>query len=153
MTGPVAASSDRLGRLLDKLTAGDGFTLLDEASVAAFADAPGACVLLFVEDPASVPESWDVGVVLPEVLKDLGHPCRTGVVTPETGRTIRGRYGFSRWPAAVFLRDGGYLGAIEGMKDWSVFVSEVRAILAGPVRRLPGIGVAVHVDRESPSCH
>ena len=41
-----------------------------------------------------------------------------------------------------------YCRAIEGMKDWPVFVSAVRAILSGPVRRPPGIGVAVHTDRE-----
>lgn len=153
MTDLTSTRPDRLARLLDKLTARDGFERLDEAGATAFAANPGLCVLLFVEDPASVPESWDVGVVLPDLLKDLGHPCRAGVVPPDAGRALRARYGFSRWPAAVFLRDGGYLGTVEGMRDWPVFVAEVRQILASPVRRLPGIGVAVQADHGSPACH
>ncbi|QSA97328.1 hydrogenase [Methylococcus sp. EFPC2] len=153
MTPTPSPPPDRLAALIAKLTERDAFLLLDEAGEAAFAAAPGAAVLLFVEDPSTVPESWDVGVVLPEVLKDLGQPCRTGVVAPATGRSLRARYGFARWPAAVFLRDGGYLGAIEGMKDWPVLLAETRAILSGPVRRPPGLGVEVRVEGAASSCH
>jgi hydrogenase-1 operon protein HyaE len=37
----------------------------------------------------------------------------------------------------VFLRDGGWLGNIEGLRDWSEYLAEVKALLAGPVRPLP----------------
>jgi hypothetical protein len=84
-----------------------------------------------------------MGVVLPEVLKELPEPCTSGIVPPEAGRVLRARYGFKQWPVLVILRDGRYLGMIEGMCDWPVFVAEARRIPARSSSRPPTVGIEV----------
>jgi hydrogenase-1 operon protein HyaE len=54
-------------------------------------------------------------------------------------------------PALLFLRDGAYVGVIEGLRDWSEFVAEVRQMLAAPVSRPPSIGIAVTAAQSG--CH
>jgi hydrogenase-1 operon protein HyaE len=154
MSFTVASATpiDRLTTLLTRLVKHHGLPPLDEDGLAAFVAAPGVSLLFFPEDPERVPESWDVAAVLPDLVKHLPEPCRAGVVPPETGRHLRNRYGFKLWPALIFLRDGGYLGAIEGMKDWAVFVTEARQILARPASR-PPLGLDIHVEGGSSSCH
>lgn len=147
-----ATPVDRLAVLLSRLVERHGLPPLDETSLDAFAAAPGLNLIFFPEDPERVPESWDVASILPDLLKSLPEPCRAGVVPPFSGRLLRGRYGFKRWPALVFLRDGGYLGAIEGMKDWAAFVADARAILARPASR-PPLGIDIPVEGGSASCH
>jgi len=144
---------DRLTALLARLVNQHGLVSLDETGIDAFTCAPGASLLFFPEDPERVPESWDVAAVLPDLLKDFPQPCRAGVIPPGSGRVLRNRYGFKLWPALVFLRDGGYLGAIEGMRDWASFLAEARQILARPVSRPPTVGIEVRAEVEGPSCH
>jgi len=120
-----------------------GFAALDETSVDAFVDAPGTALLLFADDPRRGGETWDVAVVLPEALRAVAAPLRAGFLLPEAGRRLQPRYGFTRWPAAVFLRDGAYVGAIEGMRDWSEYQSEVAQMLLRPSSRAPTLGVAI----------
>ncbi|SMF97738.1 hydrogenase-1 operon protein HyaE [Methylomagnum ishizawai] len=143
---------DRLATLLARLVKHHGLPLLDETGVEVFAAASGVNLLFFPEDPERVPESWDVAAILPELLKGLPESCRVGVVPPANGRLLRERYGFKRWPALVFLRDGGYLGAIEGMKDWAVFLAEARQILSRPASR-PPLNLNIPVAGDSPACH
>ena len=143
---------DRLTLLLAKLVKHHGLPPLDETGLDTFATAPGVHLLFFPEDPERVPESWDVAAVLPDLVKSLPEPCEAGVIPPSSGRLLRERYGFKRWPALVFLRDGGYLGTIEGMKDWAVFVGEARNILTRPASR-PPLNLNIPVEGGSPSCH
>lgn len=143
---------DRLAILLARLVKHHGFPPLDEAGLEAFASAPGVNLLFFPEDPERAPESWDVAAILPELVKSLPEPCRTGVVPPASGRLLRERYGFKRWPVLVFLRDGGYLGAIEGMKDWAVFLAEAHQILSRPASR-PPLNLNLPVEGGSSACH
>jgi hydrogenase-1 operon protein HyaE len=46
-------------------------------------------------------------------------------------------------PALLFLRDGAYVGVIEGLRDWNELVGEYDAMLLKPVSRARSIGVAV----------
>ncbi len=148
----LAEPSTRIARMLNRLAGKHGFTVVEQADFENFCDSSGITVLFFAEDPSRVPESWDVSVVLPEVLKGLPPLWRAGVVAPETGRALKPRYGFRRFPAVVFLRDGGYLGVIEGMCDWREFIEDVRTILGRPVSRPPTVGIEVRAEA-SASCH
>lgn len=107
-----------------------GFTALSAGNAADFADLPGPAVLFFADDPKRVPESWDVAVVLPDVLSATLEPLRVGLLDPASAHGLAARYGVIRWPSLVFLRDGAYLGVIERMRDWDEFRAEIRRVLA-----------------------
>lgn len=150
---PLSPTLDAFAVLLDRFEKLHGFARLDEAGFEEFAAASGDCVVLFAEDPARVPETWDVAVVLPEVLKGLDGRLRAGVLDMASARRLAPRYGFGTWPALVFLRDGAYVGVIEGMRDWAVYRREVFAMLDKPAGRAPTLGVAVRAEGASGACH
>lgn len=129
-----------------------GYALLSAESFDAFVAGTGERVVLFADDPRKVPETWDVAVLLPELVACAAGKLSVGLLEPETARTLAGRYGVSRWPALVFFRDGGYVGVIDGMRDWGVFANEIPAMLSRPVSRAPGIGIPV-ANGNSSTCH
>lgn len=111
--------------------------IADADALAEFLGGPGEALLLFTDDPARVPECWDVAVILPEVLKELGTPPRAAVLLPELSRALQSRYGLTRTPALAAFRAGGWLGALEGVRDWSAYLAELPSLLARPVSRPP----------------
>jgi len=110
-----------------------------------FAELAGIGVLFFAGDPARDRETVDVAVVLPELVKAFDGTLRPAIVhrSREVELTLQARYGFREWPTLVFLRDGGYLGAISRVQDWGVYLSEVNLILSSQVRRPPGFKIPV----------
>jgi hydrogenase-1 operon protein HyaE len=68
---------------------------------------------------------------------------------PEAARAIAVRYGFRRWPALVVLDGGGYVGAIDGLRNWDEYVDEVARLATAAVTRPPTIGVAVRGPGEA----
>jgi hydrogenase-1 operon protein HyaE len=115
----------------------------------------------FCDDPSRGGETWDVAIILPEVLKELptGLPSglpnlRCGFLLPEAARLIQPRFGFSVWPTVILLRDGGYVGALEGIRDWADYQREIIAMLQKPVSRPPTLGIAVRADGAAGTvCH
>lgn len=149
----LSPTGEALSGLIARLEVQYGFVALDTASFAAFAALSGDCVVLFAEDPARVPETWDVAVVLPEVLKELPAPPRAGILTASAACELQVRYGFRAWPALLFLRDGEYLGVIEGMRDWADYRREVPAMLARSISRAPTVGIPVRSQDAPGGCH
>jgi hydrogenase-1 operon protein HyaE len=129
--------------LLDRLMAKHGLSDLDQAGFQAFMDDPGAGVVLLTDEPDTAAENWDTAVIFPELLAAMGNPLRAAIMRPEHARSLMTRFGLGRLPALLFLRDGGYVGAIEGLRDWSEYVDECAAMLQKPVSRAPSIGIAV----------
>jgi hydrogenase-1 operon protein HyaE len=122
----------------------------------AFIQAPGDALLLCAGDPVQHPECLDVAVVLPELLRVWPGRFRAGVVTPDLEASIQARYGFQRWPTLIFLRRGGYLGAVSGIQDWVVYLARIETLLAAETSRPPSIGIPVasHADHgASHTCH
>ncbi len=143
--GKLAALTERLRKC--------GFEELDNASFDEFTASAGDTFVLFCDDPSRGGETWDVAVILPEVLKGL-QKLRCGFLLPEAARLIQPRFGFSVWPTVILLRDGGYVGALEGIRDWAVYQREIVAILQKPVSRPPTLGIAVRADgAASSACH
>ncbi|OHC65825.1 MAG: hypothetical protein A2040_16795 [Rhodocyclales bacterium GWA2_65_19] len=149
----LAPGLERLSQRFDILQARHGYALLDGDSFAAYVAAPGACLILFAEDPAKVPETWDLTVILPEAVARLDSPVRVGVLAPVAARALAARYGIRIWPALLALRDGEYLGTVEGLKDWSAYVRLIPELLAAPPSRPPSIGIPVHNADAAASCH
>lgn len=151
-TPPRSAMSNNFSGLLDRLASRHGVADLDETGFQAFMDAPGDGVALLTDEPDKAPESWDLAVIFPDLLAATGAGPRGGVLRPEQARALLGRFGVNRLPALLFMRDGGYVGVIEGLRDWGEFVAECAEMLQKPVSRAPTIGIAV-TAAESTSCH
>ncbi len=115
--------------LIDALTTRHGFATVNEATVAAFLRANGDCVLFFAGDAGRLVESDDVAVILPELLKQFPQ-LTPALVEKPAERPLQLKYRFNAFPALVFLRGEGYLGAISRLLGWQEYLSEVRAILA-----------------------
>jgi hydrogenase-1 operon protein HyaE len=149
---PVSAMSKNFSGLLDKLVAKHGISEVDHDEFQAFIDAAGNGVALLTEEPDTAAESWDMAVFFPELLAVIGSDLRAAVVRPESARLLQTRFGLGRLPALLFVRDGGYVGAIEGVRDWSQFVGEAAEMLQKPISRAPSVGIAVSVISSS-TCH
>lgn len=113
-------------------------------NVEAWEDAPGDAVLFFGGDPVRFPEALDVAVVLPELRAACGGHWRVGIVPREVEDAVARRYAVQRWPSLVFLRDGGYLGTVSGMQDWTDYLDDVRRVLAAAPGRRPAPTIAIH---------
>jgi hydrogenase-1 operon protein HyaE len=146
-------SKPTLARLDDRLAqiaAPHCYTRLDAASFDDFLEQAGPALVLFAEDPLRVPETWDLAVILADILKGIAEPLRVALLPPEAAVPLGKRYSISLWPTLVGLRDGGYVGSIEGMLDWDVFRHRLEQLLSAPVRRPPGIGIPV---QGAHACH
>lgn len=130
-----------------------GCTVLDAESFDAFAAQPGETLVLFTEDPQRVPETWDIAVILPELLKGLPNKPRVGLLAPVDAHAVSSRFGIRLWPALLALRGGAYLGVIEGLKDWGVYAAQLPQLLAAPESRPPSIGIPVQTVGATASCH
>ncbi len=149
------ASLARLAERFDILAARDDFVVLDEAVLPSFAAAPGLTLLVLAEDPGRVPETWDLAIILPELVRSLrAADLRVGLLMPDMARAHAPRYGITLWPALLLLRDGEFVGTIEGLKDWAVYRARLAALLDAPATRPPGIGIPVRtLGTSTGTCH
>jgi hydrogenase-1 operon protein HyaE len=55
----------------------------------------------------------------------------------------------------VMLRDGHYLGAVDGIRDWEVYTAELLRLLAAAPTRPPSVGIPVKAADapDAPTCH
>jgi len=141
-------SSQLLGNLHD----GQGYPLVDEQTLPVFLDAHRHSLLFFTEDPDRYPESNDVAVILPELMKVFGNRCAAAVIDRDAERNLQKRFGFSAWPALVVMRGNAYLGAITRVRDWGDYLSELDRLLAAEPTRPPTLGVPI-VEERSHACH
>ncbi len=149
----AAEMKEGFQRLLERLRSQSDIRLLDEAELEAFVQAAGDGMVLFTQEPDQQPETWDVAVILPEVLKQAGGRLRAAIIAPELARAQKARFGITRWPALVFVRDGGYVGSIEGMRNWDEYQQEIIAMLQRPIGRAPSVGIPVMSADAGSSCH
>lgn len=125
--------------LLARLAREAGVPTVTAAGIDAAAAAPGVLGLLYTGDPGRSPESWDVCVVLPELLAACPG-TRAAILDPAESALAAARYGIDKLPALVVLRDGEYIGAIEGMRDWEPFVVALRVLREAPSQPPPVAG-------------
>lgn len=141
---PASAGADaRTHPLLAQLFTKHGATEVDAANFDAFTRRAGHTLLLFAEDPVRYRETLDLAVIVPEIAKAFAGRFAVGVLLPEAARAFHARYGFRRWPAVVMLKDGEYVGAIDGLRDWDEYGEEIARLLAAPPTRPPTVGIAV----------
>lgn len=138
--------------LVERLASATGGADVLPDHVETWEAAPGDAVLFFSGDPVRFPEALDVAVVLAELHARFGQRFRVGIVPCEVEETLARRYAVQRWPSLVFLRDGGYLGTVSGMKDWDDYVREVEATLAAAPGGRPAPTIVIH-RADDAACH
>ena len=147
-TRPAPAEPPLVTRLVDV----HGAARLDEALFEAFVRAPGEAALFFTEDPVRFREVTDVAVILPELAAAAARPFRMAVLPPPLANARAATYGVRRWPALVFVRQGEWLGNIEGLRDWAEYLAAVNELVTGETRPLPARVIPV-AAAGAPSCH
>ncbi|MGV6817382.1 MAG: hydrogenase-1 expression HyaE [Thiotrichales bacterium] len=128
--------------LIDRLSEALGYPLLDLDGVTDFLPQHDFSVLFFTEDIKRFPESNDVAVVLPELISAFPE-LSPAVVARKDEKKLQKQFGFTSWPALVFFREGQYLGALTGIQDWNVYLSEIKSMLASEPSRPPTVGIPV----------
>jgi hydrogenase-1 operon protein HyaE len=137
--------------LLEQMTVQHGFARVTAETIDEFLSAPGHVLLAFTEDPQRYKETLDLAVIAPQIARAFAGRLRPAVLLPADARRVAPRYGFARWPALVVLRDGRYVGAIDGLRDWQDYVDEVERLLAADPVRAP-IGIAA-MHAAGSGCH
>lgn len=145
---PGPTSLDRLETAIGRLQQKHGFQRIadDDQKFPA-----GLVALLLTEDPQRNLEVLDACVILPEALKPLGSDVARWVAGPDTAPALMQKFGVARAPAVVFLRDGQYLGGLNGIRDWREYQAEVARLLDGPAQPRP-IGIPVRAENTSGAC-
>lgn len=114
-----------------------GYPVVNLETLDEFCESNETVVLFFTELMKPVPETADVAVILPEVVKAFDGRFAVGVVAWEAQRDLQLRFRFPKYPALVFLKGGEYLGAIPGVLDWADYLTEVERILDAEVSEPP----------------
>ncbi len=150
-----AAPARAMHPLIERLVGLCSATVLEPADLDAWAGAPGRALLVFTEDPVLYRETLDLAVIVPELAQATAGSFRTAVLLPAAARAVAPRYGFRRWPALVLLKDGRYVGAIDGLRDWQAYVEEMSRLLEAEPTRPPTVGIAVTAGGDSGGhgCH
>jgi hydrogenase-1 operon protein HyaE len=141
--------------LIDKLVESHGYPTVDAGNVDEFIAAHPTAVLFFYGDPKQYPESNDVAIILPELVREFSGHLAAAIVAREAQPPLQQRYGFTQWPALVFVRRDGYLGAITRVQDWADYLEQVARILVAAPSRPPlavsvvgGEGACMNAARE-----
>ncbi|MGZ5008858.1 MAG: hydrogenase [Methylobacter sp.] len=124
--------------LLEQLQTHHHYPLLDADSYDHFVYNNETVVLFFCNDPVRFPESHDVAVILPELVKVFNDRLQAAVIDKSIERELQARFRFTGWPSLVFLRNGEYLGVITGIRNWHEFMQESARILASEPSQPPG---------------
>ena len=147
----IAIVAGTLHPLIVRLIDAHGFRALEASEIDAFA-AEGHVVLVLTEDPLRIRETLDLAVIAPQLVQAFPGRFRTGVLLPDAARAAQARFGVRRWPALVMLRDGRYVGAVEGLRNWDEYLQEIDQLLAAEPARPPTIGIPVRAEGASASC-
>jgi hydrogenase-1 operon protein HyaE len=137
---------------LQRLTDRHGLPVVGQETLSAWLDAHEHTLLFFAGDLDRFPESSDVAVILPELLKHFGGAIVGALVDAGAEKELQARYRFDAWPALVLLKRGQYLGVITRIRSWADYVAELSSLLASDPKPLPGFRIPVVSEHTDP-CH
>jgi len=138
MSTPKPKPTPLIDRLQDELN----YPLLTLNTIKEFLLDNEHSVLFFTEDANRFAETNDVAIVLPEltaVFTDL----KPALIARDDEKKLQSMYGFTAWPALVFMRRDKYLNALTGIHDWSDYLTEIKQILTSQPSRPKSIGIPV----------
>jgi hydrogenase-1 operon protein HyaE len=131
--------------LIERLVTDLGHVEVSLANHDTFVAESGMNVLFFPGDATTVRDATDVAVVLPELVEAFDGQLRPGVVTDVFGdsKVLKRQYGFTEYPALIFIRSGDYVGTIMRIQDWGDYLERINALFAAPPKRAPGFSIPV----------
>ena len=131
--------------LIERLLTDLGYVEVSLANHDNFVSESGLNVLFFPGYATTVRDATDVAVVLPELVEAFDGQLRPGVVTDVFGdsKVLKRKYGFTEYPALIFIRSGDYVGTIMRVQDWGDYLDRINALFAAPPRRAPGFSIPV----------
>ncbi len=138
--------------LIQKMLEMHAYPVLDEKNIDDYLQEREQVVLFFSENPRQFPESDDVAMILPELIKAFSGRLQAAFVDLKAQHGLQRRYGFNTWPALVFLRRGEYLGAITQVQNWDDYLREIERLLASEPVRAPGFKIPL-VSESVSACH
>jgi hypothetical protein len=126
--------------VLARLTKLTGATLVGVDHYDDWAGQHGFTMVVFAKDSEHFEATLDLVGVVSELRATAGEELRVGLLAPAASSAIAPRYGLSDWPAFVMLRDGHYLGAAQGVRDWRFYTAELLRRLSASVNAGPASG-------------
>jgi hydrogenase-1 operon protein HyaE len=105
-----------------------------------FITSAGSVVLFFCENPDRYPESNDVAMVLPEIIKEFPG-MQGGIVDQAFERELQSQFDFTRWPALAFFADGQYRGNMTGIQNWDDYLEQIPTFLKNNTSAIPAINL------------
>jgi hydrogenase-1 operon protein HyaE len=143
--------------LIDALVGKHAFSVVCEANLDAFLDANEHSLLFFPGDADRLVESNDAAVILAELMKPFAGRLAPALVEKASERALQRRFRFRAFPAFVFLRRRGYLGAITRLLDWQDYFTEIESILSRSPSEPPRVdlpeSIAAHLRAAGPDHH
>lgn len=112
--------------LIEKLT----YPKLDAENYDNFVYDTEYAVLFFASNPTQFPESNDVAIILPELLKAFKQPIKAALISASIEKELQRRFRFTHYPSLVFLKRGEYLGTVSGILNWNDYLTQITQILA-----------------------
>lgn len=127
----IAAPVERapMSAVLQSVVERRGYRVLGQEALADYAAAQPLTMVFIAGDYWRLAESDDVAAVLPELERELAGHVPVVIAARADERALQRQWRFRSYPALVFLRDGEYLGCIEGIRDWSDYLVEIPEIL------------------------
>lgn len=123
--------------LIDRLVEELGYPLLDQHNFDETVRSQPFSLLFFTEEPKRFPESSDVAVILPELVKVFPQ-LSANVIARDSEKALQARYNFREWPTLVLLSNGQYLGQISRVQNWDEYLTQIDHILKLIPTRDPG---------------
>lgn len=97
-------------------------------------------VLFFCENPERYPESNDVAMVLPEILKEFPQ-LQGAIIDSSFERELQKQFDFTRWPALAFFVNGDYRGNMTGIQNWDDYTGRIPELLSDTPTTIPLINL------------
>lgn len=121
--------------LFRRLRESGEFTWLTEADEGIFKAQDGLGLLCIVDNPNMFKETFDMTVLAPEIKKLFADTLSAAWFTdPEIGRELAGKLGLRRLPALAVWCCGELLGAVEGLRNWEEYQTELIDILTAKAK-------------------
>ncbi|MGZ4960207.1 MAG: hydrogenase [Methylomonas sp.] len=115
--------------LLEQLQTSHAVPILDAESYHLFVHGHRNVLLFFANDALLFPETHDVAVIFPELLKAFAGQLHGAAIDHSIERELQARFRFTSWPSLVLLRQGEYVGVISGIRDWRQYGQEIAELL------------------------
>jgi len=150
MQSTLPTSPDPMSRI-DRMVEQHQYPVLDEQNHDDYVRSQEECVLFFTGNPSRFPESNDVAMILPELVKEYEGRFSAAVIDQASQNPLQARYGFNEWPTLVFLRRGQYLGHISRVQDWMDYIININRIVTSEPRPAPG-AIGIPVTQSGTAC-